>query len=488
MSKSVLFFSLCVLLLQPACGVVAGTVIDTSLGIATYPVREYVFFGAYKYDNTWTEPYKKIEVKKDPEELLLGVCISGGGSRSAYYMACVLEELSRIQLKKGSPKTLLDEVDYMSSVSGGSLASAYYCLRRFDGKEKDLVEFFKDYKEGMRMNFEARSLLRLLLGYWILDVLTYYDRGDLIASVWDSAFFDRATFTDLAEAERRGAPALIINGTCFSNGEKFVFSTIPDERFNRSQYFKQVTDLGFIGYSVSKGYKAFQTMGFQSVNSDIGPYRVSKAVAASASVPNLLGPVTLKVHKAKKQEGLVLCADGQFLNISDGGIYDNYGLESLMQIFTEYLDRNPGKKAKIIIVDGSGFFDVDAADKAGSFSVAYYAERSLSISWLRTKSYMEYVFGKARSYKNKAGQRPYRNLEFNLVSLYGLLPSQKKTNYLVNTKERALKKFLRPDVTAAQFFEEITTIQTRFKITDKDAEVIEDVASKTIDRLRIENK
>lgn len=486
--KGFFFLFLSFLLAHTGCGVVVGTVIDTTFDVGTYPVKEYISFGAYKYDNTWKDPYKDIEVERDPEDLLLGVCISGGGSRSAYFMACVLEEMSRIPLKEGSGRTLLDEVDYISSVSGGSLASAYYCLKGFDDSGRSRERFFRQYKKDMAKNFEARSLARIMLGYWFLDIFTYYDRGDLIASVWDSNFFDDATFNDLAEAEKRGSPALIVNGTCLSNGLKFVFSTVPDEKFNRSEYFRRVTDSGFIGYSVSKRYQPFRTMGFQSMNSDIGPYPVSKAVAASASVPNLLGPVTLKVHKPKVRPGLVSCEKGQLLNVSDGGIYDNYGLESLMQIFTAYLDKNPGKKAKIIIIDGSGYFDVDPGETVDNYSVAYYSDRTLSISWLRTKSYMEYVFGRARAFKNEKGEQPYKNLDFNLVSLYGVLPSQEKTSYLVDVEERALKKFLRPDVTASEFFEKITTIQTRFKIEDDDILVVEDVASQATDPLRNQKK
>ena len=115
MSRSLFFASVLLLFLQSGCGVVAGTVIDTTIDIAAYPIKEYISWGAYKYDNTWKDEYKKIAVEKDPGDILLGVCISGGGSRSAYYMACVLEELSRIQLKAGGNKTLLDEVDYIST-------------------------------------------------------------------------------------------------------------------------------------------------------------------------------------------------------------------------------------------------------------------------------------------------------------------------------------------------------------------------------------
>src|SRR5204863_4300210 len=49
----------------------------------------------------------------------VGIAISGGGSRSANYSAAVMFELQRLGL--------LEKVDAISSVSGGSLTAAYYC-------------------------------------------------------------------------------------------------------------------------------------------------------------------------------------------------------------------------------------------------------------------------------------------------------------------------------------------------------------------------
>src|SRR5438067_2452798 len=50
----------------------------------------------------------------------VGVAISGGGSRSANFSAACLFELQRLGI--------LQHVDYVSSVSGGSITAAYYCL------------------------------------------------------------------------------------------------------------------------------------------------------------------------------------------------------------------------------------------------------------------------------------------------------------------------------------------------------------------------
>jgi hypothetical protein len=57
-------------------------------------------------------------------EVLVGVAISGGGSRAALYGAAGLEALGRLQAPGGG--SVLEQVAYLSSVSGGSVAAAAY--------------------------------------------------------------------------------------------------------------------------------------------------------------------------------------------------------------------------------------------------------------------------------------------------------------------------------------------------------------------------
>lgn len=451
------------------CGMVVGTIVDTSVDVLTYPLKEYVFGKSFKYDNTWEKPYQSMCYQRDYGEMLLGVSVSGGGSRSAYFFACVLEQLQKLPIRPGSNKSYADEIDYISSVSGGSLASAYYCLTRYQPQYRENQQFFADFKTAMQKNFEIRALWKMLYGYWLLSFFTYYDRGDLMASVWDDMFFDDAVFDDLLQAEQLGAPTLIINGTNLNDGLKFVFTTLEDDMFNRSQYFQCIRHACFIKPATIQSHIPFETMGFTALNSDIRCYPLSKAVVASAAVPNLLGPVTLKNHHKK-----------ELLHIIDGGIYDNYGIESLMQVFTTRLDQNPGMPAKILIIDGSGFFD-EQTHRSDNFSVAYYSERPIAIAWLRTKSYMEYVFQKARQFTNKQGIRPYRNLQFELLSLYDLLPSQQEHKYL--SSDVALQTLMRPDIATEEFLRKITAIQTRFTISDDDAQSIERVAIETVQKL-----
>lgn len=68
--------------------------------------------------------------------LLIGLACSGGGSRAAYLAAAVLHEICRANLRAESSDSpsregsLLDQIDFVSSVSGGSLAAAYFVLNK----------------------------------------------------------------------------------------------------------------------------------------------------------------------------------------------------------------------------------------------------------------------------------------------------------------------------------------------------------------------
>lgn len=482
--RLVLFCSCCMFM---GCGVVVGTAIDTVVNVATYPVKEYVFAGSYKYDNTWEEPYQTIETPHEHGEVLLGVAISGGGSRSAYFSACVLSELSQIPINPGSKRSYTDEADYVSGVSGGSLSSAYFCFKQHDPQHPQGKDFWPEFRAVMRSNFLRKAFINYTLyGIFALDFFTYYDRGDLMAGVWDDLIFHDATFADLQKAEKKGGPILIINGTSMNDGLKFVFSTLQDARFNESAFFKVIRDAGFIKYSVTAKSQPFQTVGFESIGSDISRYRLSKAIVASASVPNLLGPVTLKDYKTQET---------RLVNIVDGGVYDNYGVESLLQVMTSYLDKHPGTPAQIIVIDGSGYFGEDnrASDE---YTVADYSMRPLEISWIRTKAYMEYVFKKAREFPGADGSYPYRNLQFHLISLYGISSSQdelcKEYGILPSqlpqeptSKEvQVLYSILRPDKTTEDFFNKVTQIETSFALSDEDEKMIEEVAKKVTTEFR----
>src|SRR5262249_12011659 len=61
-------------------------------------------------------------------DLLLGVDPTGGGSPAALFGAAGLEALAGVQLADGT--SLIEKIAHVSSVSGGSIASTYYVLKK----------------------------------------------------------------------------------------------------------------------------------------------------------------------------------------------------------------------------------------------------------------------------------------------------------------------------------------------------------------------
>src|SRR5208337_552367 len=67
-------------------------------------------------------------VAKD-DHLLVMLTFSGGGTRAAAFSYGVLEALRDTEISiHGLKKRMLDDVDFISGVSGGSFTAAYYGL------------------------------------------------------------------------------------------------------------------------------------------------------------------------------------------------------------------------------------------------------------------------------------------------------------------------------------------------------------------------
>jgi len=108
-----------------------------------------------------------------PSETLIGVAISGGGSRAALFGAAGLEALANVQV--GSAHSLLEDVSMISSVSGGSMATSYFASRKprknvpvlapSGELSTEYQTFFAQYKKTMNQDYEGplfwRNMTRL---------------------------------------------------------------------------------------------------------------------------------------------------------------------------------------------------------------------------------------------------------------------------------------------------------------------------------------
>ena len=307
------------------------------------------------------------------QETLLGLAVSGGGSRAATFAAGALEALAEIRVARdGKERSALELVTHMSSVSGGSLATAYFAVKKPAKSEAVLAneglspiyrQFFTSFKEDMQQNFQFQALVRQLVNFRVANPTKF---AYSFADVWESRFFGGVTFAGLYERERRGdAPQIILNGTIYNTGRRLVMTTLPpsDFAYDFTQELRaklvekgqQFTPEGKASFdkSVERAKNQFLPQTFEDVQMDHQSLPISLAVVTSASFPPVVGPVTYQVTGATT-----------YTHVGDGGLYDNLGTESLTTLFLNKLrPQHPAaKRGLILVIDASFPFDEGDAD------------------------------------------------------------------------------------------------------------------------------
>ena len=190
-----------------------------------------------------------------PESLVFGLSFSGGGTRAAALAYGVLEELARTPVMVGGEqRRMLDLVETISAVSGGSYTAAYYGL--FGER------IFKDFEPRfLKRNVQNEMATTLFSPANLFNMSSpYYGRSDVTAEYLDEILFEGKTFSDLDAAVRQhGRPFVLINATDMARTSRFEFT--QDQ--------------------------------FDLLCSDIGSYKVSRAVTASSAIPVVFSPITL---------------------------------------------------------------------------------------------------------------------------------------------------------------------------------------------------
>jgi NTE family protein len=121
------------------------------------------------------------------DEILLVLAFSGGGKRSSAYSYGALKALRDTPVViDGRQRRLLDEVDGISSVSGGTFTAAYYGLHR----ERTFTDYEADF---LRRDIEA-YIYGIYLKPWNWEWLVnpYFGTNDAVhASPELQGFIDR---------------------------------------------------------------------------------------------------------------------------------------------------------------------------------------------------------------------------------------------------------------------------------------------------------
>jgi len=264
-----------------------------------------------KYDPDYGYIGKNTGTEGNSEELLLILTFSGGGTRAAAFSYGALEELRATEVTLGGKKRrLLDEVDIISGVSGGSFTAAYLGL--FGDR------IFKDYEDRfLKKNIQGSLTASIMLNpvNWFRFSSPYFDRSDLAAEYYDKNVFDGKTFADMLKQK---GPMVLINATDMSLGARFSFH---------------------------------QSL-FNAMCSDLSKFPVSRACAASSAVPGALTPLTLQNYagscgyvlpsqfdiseasypRREMRRDLMLMLNAKekpFFHLIDGGVADNLGLRAV---------------------------------------------------------------------------------------------------------------------------------------------------------------
>jgi len=186
------------------------------------------------------------------DELFVVLAFSGGGTRAAALAYGVLAQLKAITLN-ATGRTLLDEVDVISSVSGGSFTSAYYALHG--------AEIFSA-ESAFHKSFLYYPIQRDLLSHSIYRPNNWPHLGsrvEIAAGLYADRVFGNVTFADL---QTRPRPYVVLNATDASRGARFEFT---QEQF----------DL---------------------ICADLSQFPVARAVAASSAFPGLLNSMRIDSH------------------------------------------------------------------------------------------------------------------------------------------------------------------------------------------------
>lgn len=264
--------------------------------------------------------------RSNEDDTLIVLMFSGGGTRAAALGYGVLEQLHKQQITIGGKKqSLMSNVDVVVGVSGGSVLAAYFAL-----KGEETIPLF--YKRFLHQNFQ-RQVVKQAFSMSNLPRLASpeYGRGDLLQEQFENYLFGKTTFRDL-EKNAKG-PFAIISATDMGIGERFNFT---------QEYFDPMCI-------------------------DLGDLRLARAVAASSSVPMVFAPITLNNNGGHCQytPPLQLVSDSEsgkkqlqtrkefferfqkysdsknrpYIHLIDGGLTDNLGMRSLLDMTEMYPEK-----------------------------------------------------------------------------------------------------------------------------------------------------
>jgi NTE family protein len=229
------------------------------------------------------------------QEKRIGLALSGGGFRAAGFHLGVMQELNRLGI--------LARLDLVSCVSGGSIAGGTLVANW--GDPAAALDRLDTY-----LRTKSIAVASVIGG--VLD--PFESRLDKLA-----ASYERDLFSGLKLSALKGGPRVYFNATNLATGNLFFFVAgggLPEE------------------------------MGEHELGTALAAdFPVSRAVAASSAFPPVFPP--LRLNPDVYPPGAVV----EYVTLTDGGVYDNMGVNPLLRATRNPLDY-------LIVSDGGKPFSI----------------------------------------------------------------------------------------------------------------------------------
>ena len=265
---------------------------------------------AYGYRSTNLPP----TADGSSDSLFLVASFSGGGARASALSFGALRELARIPIVwEGRQKRLLDELNVVAALSGGSFTATYY------GLYGDRI--FHDFEyRFLRKDWESELRSRVLWSpaNWFRLWSPFFGRAHIFSELLDEALFDGHTFGDLVA--RRQRPLVLIHASDMATLSRF--------EFNQRQ--------------------------FDLICSDLSRLPLSVATASSSALPLILSPISMKnyagqcgfqpppgfasqrrtswgLQRASELRSYLDADRRPYIHLLDGGLSDNIGMRSVLE-------------------------------------------------------------------------------------------------------------------------------------------------------------
>jgi NTE family protein len=268
----------------------------------------------------------------------IAIALSGGGFRATLFHLGALWRLNELGYLK--------KINRVCSVSGGSITAGVlgYRWTNLNFDQQGIAQNFVDQVVKPLQNFCSLNIdVHSILGGWLSIIK---NPSDLLTKRYNKYLFNDATLQDLP-SDNEG-PRFVIYGTSLQTGVSVRFSKPYIGDYHIGRLFNPKTLL-------------------------------ATAVAASSAFPPVLSPLLLNTEpeKWKKDEGSDLYNEAYLrtkMYLSDGGVYDNLGLESA------------GDFETVLVSDAGAPFDVKIKPWVLKFSQLKKMMRVLDITIEQTRA------------------------------------------------------------------------------------------------------